>query len=944
MGERKKDRPVGQKTATPGTAGAKASVQGLKNDLLQRQQQALQAGFRELEVTFQLFTDLLNAAAQSNDDGRPSFDESEIVGFIEAQLASLDADPSDTELPEQIRELVAECWGGLFGSQDDESEPYTPEELATIDDSGLSDARDEEELDREIALMLSVLGQAKPDATNAADNARPALSAGRDTSSKGEKKGGSATQKSYRELPKAPTEWTVPPELKNSAELREAFLDDAQRCLADMEAIALEAGDRGNHAELSRAFCRQLHTIKGAAASVGLNPLASYAHEVEELLQNSGNAGAMPLDGQLLLSAVDSVRQQIMVLEGKVPVLSPPPAQRTASATVNKPARDEKRGLASPSRPAGETHFSANGSDRSVRVRAQQLDRLMDMLAELVAMRNRRDARANELKRLAEEMDRCSARLRRMGDPDAGMARFPGGPRQGVSATTLRYSQPTDRNSLEELVFDIGLIARELQDWSRPLNEENAALTLFIRHFRQEMIQLRRLPVAGLFQRLKRAIHDAARLEDKQVETGFEGEDTGLEQALQDRLFEPLLHMVRNSVSHGIEAPDSRLARGKSASGRITIGAQASASMLTITVSDDGNGLDYDAISRRGFERGLLAAGSNPTKQQLARLIFHPGFSTRDTASEVSGRGVGMDVVATTIDRLQGRIEVDSVAGEGTQVRLSIPLTTGIEHVMVFRAASQLFALPMRSIEAANRSPGGSMRMVAFDAALGHAGARPAAGYRETLFLDDKLGLAVEKVIGPEEAVVRPLPEILRRHPLVSGVVLTASGEIVLLLNSERTREWCARTAEEPEHAGGDSSSPLRHSLQPYSSDDPPRALVVDDSLSARLTTRRRLEQRGFQVKEAGDGMAALGCLKSEKYDLVVTDIDMPRMDGIELVTEMIRANLSGIEIIVSSARDELEVMDRLDSQRIAGFLQKPVRPEALDELLRTLDCTSATV
>jgi chemosensory pili system protein ChpA (sensor histidine kinase/response regulator) len=944
MDETRMELPSVKKSAQPGGAKSSSALQRLRDNLLQRQQLAFQAGLRDLENTFQLFTELVNNVDQSASEGKPAVDESEVVGFIEAQIASLDADPSDLQLPEQIRELVADCWGELLGGHGSGAVSAAPDEFESYEESPPPEQNDEVLQDREIALLLSVLGQAKPAAAAQKVGTISKSPAPGEVFEAKEKAVQQDTQNSRRELPQAPTEWTIPAELKNCAELREAFLDDAQRCLADMEAIAMEAGSRGNHAEHSRAFCRQLHTIKGAAASVGLNPLARYAHEVEELLQDSAKSGAVAVDGQLLLSAVDSVRHQIMVLEGKEPLPATPAAPLVASAPVKEKKHKEESRPGPAARPSSDPASSSNGGDRSVRVRAQQLDRLMDMLAELVAMRNRRDARAGELKRLAEEMERCSVRLRRMGDPEMGIAGSAGSVRPGVGDSPMRYMQHSGQNSLEELVFDIGLIASELQDWSRPLNEENAALTLFIRHFRQELIQLRRLPVSGLFQRLKRAIHDAARLESKQVEIRFEGEDTGLEQSLQDRLFEPLLHMVRNSVSHGIETPDVRLSAGKSAPGTITLGAQASASMLTITVSDDGNGLDYDAIRRRGFERGLLMPGTSPTKQQLAKLIFHPGFSTRDTASEVSGRGVGMDVVATTIDRLQGRIEVDSVAGAGTHVRLSIPLTTGIEHVMVFRAASQLFALPMRSIEAANRSPGGSMRMVAIDEALGHAGPRPNTGRLETLFLDDKLGLGVEKVVGPEEAVVRPLPEMLRRHPLVSGVVLTAGGEIVLLLNAERTREWCAGAADEIQRSGDRQVVAERHAGNPFPSETPPRALVVDDSVSARLTTRRRLEQRGFMVKEAGDGMAALMCLKSENYDLVVTDIDMPRMDGLELVAEMIRANLDGVEIIVSSAREENDVTPRLNGHRIAGYLQKPVRPETFDELLRTLQCSAAIV
>ena len=182
------------------------------------------------------------------------------------------------------------------------------------------------------------------------------------------------------------------------------------------------------------------------------------------------------------------------------------------------------------------------------------------------------------------------------------------------------------------------------------------------------------------------------------------GQDAGLEQEIQERLFESLLHIVRNAVSHGIESEADRKRNGKKPVGTVTLEANSNAQLLIIEVRDDGNGIDYEAVRKRAIEKGLLAANQFPSKAELAELIFHPGFSTREQASEVSGRGVGMNIVATTINQLHGRIEVDSEPGLGSTMRLLIPLRTGIEHVMVFRCDGQLFALPMESVTAAKTS------------------------------------------------------------------------------------------------------------------------------------------------------------------------------------------------------------------------------------------------
>ena len=170
----------------------------------------------------------------------------------------------------------------------------------------------------------------------------------------------------------------------------------------------------------------------------------------------------------------------------------------------------------------------------------------------------------------------------------------------------------------------------------------------------------------------------------KKVQVKLVGEQAGLEQEIQEKLYESLLHVVRNSVSHGVETEDRRTKAGKNPFGTVTLEASSKAQLLIIEVHDDGGGINYEAIRRRATENGLIGAGEMPSQAELAKLIFHPGFSTRETASEVSGRGVGMDIVATTIQQLRGRIEIDSVAGQGTTIRLLVPLRTGIEHIMVF--------------------------------------------------------------------------------------------------------------------------------------------------------------------------------------------------------------------------------------------------------------------
>lgn len=420
------------------------------------------------------------------------------------------------------------------------------------------------------------------------------------------------------------------------------------------------------------------------------------------------------------------------------------------------------------------------------------------------------------------------------------------------------------------------------------------------------------------------------------------GDDTGLEQSVQERLFEPLVHVVRNSVSHGIESSEVRLQQGKSGQGTITLKASATASMLVIEVADDGAGLNYDAIRKRGLERGLVHPGNPVTEDQLAKLIFHPGFSTRDTASQVSGRGVGMDVVATTIDRMQGRIDIDSRPGQGTTFRIRIPLTTGIEHVMVFRAAGQFFALPMRAVRSANPSQSDARHSVCLARAFGFGDASGAAGGDASLLLDEELELKVDHVVGADEVVVRPLPEALRSHPLVTGVIRSASGELVLVLDGESTRDWCYQLGDEAgwDVAKGPESGSEAHQA---ATDTKQHVLIVDDSVSSRVVMKRMLTDRGYCVSEAEDGLHAMEVMRRRRFDLIISDLDMPRMNGFELVREIARESQGQIPTVVSSSRAKDVTWDSLKSSGVLAYMQKPVSPDVLDSTLESVFAASAS-
>ncbi|MEM7782528.1 MAG: response regulator [Planctomycetota bacterium] len=713
--------------------------------------------------------------------------------------------------------------------------------------------------------------------------------------------------------------------------LLEAWLDDALRCLGSMEQCAIQLESTPDETSSVQQFCRELHTMKGASASVGLGEFAAYLHELESALEEVFEQSAN-LDVDALFLAVDHVRQLVDSLQGietdSQPIVTESNDTPAAAATVKNP-------VSPPARKLEAINFSTN-DEASVRVRASKLDRLMDMLAELVVLRNRRESHATEFNELNRELARCSARI-------------------GLADEQWRNEAVTGVNersvaNMTEVAKDIEAVSSGLRNLQKPVNSDNAAISRFIGAFRQELMQLRRVPVSGLFNRLQRAARDAAKSEDKKVTVKLMGENSGLEQEIQEKLFESLLHVVRNSVSHGIETPSDRKKAGKDPVGHVELEASSNAQLLVIEVRDDGGGINYGAIKKRATEKGLIGPMDNPTENQLGKLIFHPGFSTRQTASTVSGRGVGMDIVATTMDQLRGRIEVESVSGQGTTMRFLIPLRTGIEHVMLFRAGGQIFALPMQSVTAAKSSQSN----VHFDlkSVLG-INVNQASSQSESAKKSDVikirshqagqnqqsgLTLGVDELLGPEEVVVRGLPNILKNHPLFSGVTLCGSGEKVLLLDSEALVAYCDQCddslqSEDKSAADSEGRHPHRKS-----------ALIVDDSLTARKVLAKILRTQGFSVVESGDGIEAIEKLHKSRFDLVLTDLDMPRMGGLELLSDIQTGQYCDAITVVVSSRNEMVFRDKAIEVGAHEFINKPASEKSIIELLEKLQLLPESV
>ncbi|MGD9855794.1 MAG: chemotaxis protein CheA, partial [Planctomycetaceae bacterium] len=624
-------------------------------------------------------------------DGPDSLEEEsaeEIIEFVQSTLPSLrqslagEAAAGDVAMRELVEEARAR-WGEYLTLVEGDgflAGRALDTELSVDGESDVEETGQRDSSSEQVELILSAVKELSAGARTAGSQSFPVESTG-SAAAASTSSDSFFKRRSHTALPAPPA---APQAIPLSEILREAYLEDAEQCLSSMErAVMAFENDSRAQAPIDQ-LCRDLHTLKGASASIGLSELATYLHEIEEWLPAS-NANERAGRLQPILDCVDFVRLQIAAL--KPPGLSSGPGKPNEPVAAHRPLTDVTSGAERSTEPGEET----------IRVRSSQLDRMMNLLVELVIWRRRRDRRVAELGESGDELSRCVRRLESLAKGyslsrtsyDSAM------PRGSLAADeTTRESS----KSLGEITSDLREIAGSLRDCRQSMTEENRAVSQFIQQFRQQLAQASRVPLSGLFQRLQRVVREAARLESKQVRLEYVGQNTGLERSLQERLYEPLLHLVRNAVCHGIEPADKRNRTGKPPVGTITLEASGNSQMLVLDVRDDGGGLDFDAIRRRGIERGLLRPDEPVSPNELSRLIFHPGFSTRAQANEVAGRGVGMDVVLTALNRCHCQIEVHSEAGIGTTFRLSIPLPSVIEHSLVFRCGGQLFGLPMQFV------------------------------------------------------------------------------------------------------------------------------------------------------------------------------------------------------------------------------------------------------
>lgn len=799
-----------------------------------------------------------------------------------------------------------------------------------------------------------------------------------------------------------------------AAEMREIFAQEAAEHIEAITEHALMLRDSPDDDERLRALRRSVHTLKGAAATVGFLAASALCHQIESVLDQRLDGGAALSDDPQTLRLV---LEGCNVLDGMVrddasageegrrlaerlsaitgvaqPAPAPPALGPGAGAPSPIPVAAHAPERADPPPAVDPATSQAGSAGLALRVSLTVLDRLLSSNHELIITESTFEQRLQRLRQNLTDLRRAGDRLREAGirlEAGRGFAALLTG------AVTLEYGEAMGASaqppvpavapvaagsSWQEVLqqrahrlvggaeFDAleldryteyHRLTREVAEAALDVSTSTADLDNLLDDLRVVLKQQERLhvqqneallsarmgPVQSLTSRLARAVQSVAGAEDKQIVFTVEGEDTLLDRAVLEDVGDALLHLVRNAADHGIESPSARVAAGKPAPGAIRLRARREGPEVVLSLADDGRGLDNAAILKAAMARGFISDASALAPGDVQQLIFTPGLSTAAAITDISGRGVGLDVVRANIQALRGDVTMESVVGRGTTFTLRVPASLSLLAVALVEVAGDTYAIPLtlvrhvekviaRRIQASEdgqvvRHGGRVYRVVELAALLGRAARpadRPAAtARRSVLFVhhaQSTVALAVDRMLGKREVVVKDLGAHLRRLRGVFGATMLGNGDLALILDVPTLLE-----AGKPRQAQPTTAPTARRQRQ---------ALVVDDSPSVRRLTCAVFERQGWHTRQARDGVDAVDLLRDWRPDAVVMDIEMPRMDGFELLSILKRqpetADMPAIMVTSRSGEKHREKAARLG---VDAYLVKPFRE---DELFATVE------
>ncbi|MDX2128131.1 MAG: Hpt domain-containing protein [Chloroherpetonaceae bacterium] len=804
----------------------------------------------------------------------------------------------------------------------------------------------------------------------------------------------SVATSAQKEVAQAPAKKFVPDEIQ------QIFLDEAKEYLEKLSQDVLELDKLigTEQPELVNRVLRSSHTLKGSAAMVGLKNISELGHHMEDCLQvmrdrnlkvsrevidlllpcsdmiatllkdfreTGGDSGGKQAP---FVKALGNYTEQLKTVGKITTPINITELKKSGSETLQSQGQEAE---------GGQGKRPAIAAEQTVRIDIKSLNSLVNLSAELVISRNRLNNELHTLQKFINRVIKDRTQLTQVAKKVNTMIQKSNESKelekaQAFSSEVLREFSDTEfdrfsdmdiiNRDLKSTMLNLDDSISDLRDITSTFNQNIAKVTTLANDFNREVVTMRMVPVKQMFTRFNRSVRDIAKTEGKELNFTTEGEETKLDKNVMEEVIEPVMHIVRNAIGHGIETPEVRLDNGKDPMGNLSMRAYQKGSRFILEIEDDGGGIKVAKVKAKALKQGIITQeeADRMSTAEASALIFKAGFSTADKITELQGRGVGLDVVANTIRKLKGSVHIDSVEGKGTKFMISLPLTLAIGQALLVGAMNLTYAIPLEIVtetafvltETVETDEDGKkwinlrgdqIELRYLNAILGDSSdamqfkAKVAVVVVE---IEDvgKFAIAVEKLGNKEEIVVKSLGKHLRNVKGVIGSTILGDGQVVIILDMEYLLKSEAARADvgvsvetAPVEVEPDTPQVVRKKRKGE------RILVLhaDDSPSVRKYASSVLTQAGIDVVSCDDGLNALTRLPKTPADIIITDLEMPRMNGFELVSEIRKMpEYKDIPIIIVSARAG-------DKHRRTGlelgansFLNKPFDPQQLIETI----------
>ncbi|MYN16570.1 response regulator [Rugamonas sp. FT107W] len=760
------------------------------------------------------------------------------------------------------------------------------------------------------------------------------------------------------------------------ADLLPVFLEEGADLLPQVgEALRTWHHNPADTAQ-AQSLLRLLHTVKGSARMAGAMRLGQHAHEIETHIENMVHAGsATPQAFDELLAHYDHALLLFEQLQHPDALHQAAGlAADVASLEAGQPAIAGTDGItadavdsteapaataAAPTAPAPADELQSSAKSPLVRVRADILDRLVNQAGEVSISRSKLENEVDTLRASLFDFSENLTRLRRQLREVEMQAESQIASRMSISSDRefdpLEFDRFTRLQELTRMMAEsVNDVASFHESLTRSVDSAGDDLVLqarLTRDLQRDLMRVRMVPFASISERLFRVARQSAKEVDKRVNLDIRGSAVEIDRSVLERMAAPFEHLLRNAIAHGVESRAARSAAGKNETGELLVQVTQQGNEVVIEFTDDGGGLDLERIRAKAISSGLLREDEEVTDVQIADLIFEPGFSTAEALTELSGRGVGMDVVQSEAQALGGRVDTFSEPGKGTRFTIHLPLTLAVTQVVLLAAGGKTYALPAILVEQvlqmkdaalteAHRNGyvpmhGQHAALHYLPALLGDGAAQPPAQRSAPVMMlkngNERLAVRVDEVLGNREVVIKNIGPQLARMVGIAGATVLGSGDIVLILNPVALAQHLAHHPEMQQHyaraAGEGAASRQGRSI-----------MVVDDSLTVRRVTQRLLEREGYNVVLAKDGVDALEQLQGARPDLMLVDIEMPRMDGFDL-TRNVRGDerTKDIPIIMITSRSADKHRNYALQLGVNAYFGKPFQEPLLLEAIAGL-------